>query len=106
MQKTIEVSTNKGLTWEVRNVNIKELELEKSDLKIGEWVSLDGKLYVVKELDKKSSIYEHYKEGTKLISASAITEYNVGNRGFESYEDAYAYCKNCDLDLELNLEVN
>jgi len=106
MKTTIEVSTNKGLTWEFRDVNIKELELEKSDLKIGEWVSLDGKLYVIKELDKSSEIYKHYEEGTKLISASAITDFYVSNRGFDTYEQAYVYCRDCDLDLELNLEVN
>lgn len=91
----LKVSTDKGQSWSEKQVDVKNLNVETSVLKVGDWIERNGNYYEV----KLSTIEK--MEG--LLQASAIVEYTVANRSFDKYAEAVKYCNECDLDIELNL---
>lgn len=93
--EVLKVSSDKGLSWCEKEVDIKQLDFKRANVKVGDWIQRDGVKYEIKIMQGGN-----FKG---LLYASPIAEYVVANRGFSSYEEAVSYCNQCDLDVELNL---
>jgi hypothetical protein len=76
--ETIKISNDKGNTWLEEEIDIRDVDPQKSKLKVGDWIERNGVKYEIKlttgipEEHKNNKAFREFEKYTNLLYASPI----------------------------------